>query len=645
MKERYAKPLPAVVLGGAAAAALMTSPLASGEPHAGRAAAAVAAVESACASEKDGAADTTRASVGAEGPHCTDGDAVPIADGPCPETDLGSALPVRATGSTTGAGNHLEGFCGGGSAPERTFRWTAPAPGTYVISTFGSNFDTVLSVRDDTCTGPELACNDDTVQTDRSSKVELVLAAGQSVVVVVDGYRASSGWFALYIDLISTARCPETELYHNQVAFGTTTDAASIDRGSCGGAGAPERTFRWSAPTTGTYAISTFGSSFDTVLYVRDGTCEGAELACNDDAVEKGWSSQVEVTLVAGQSVVIVVDGYSERQHGYFQLLINRIPVPPCPEMDLASQLPVSVRSTTRGADKALEGPCGGGGSPERSFRWTAPATGRYLVSTLGSSLDTVLYLRDHTCDGPELACNDDAPGFGRSSQVEVVLAAGQTIVIVVDGYGDNLADKFELQIRRADFEPPTPTPRPCQEIELGSTLPLSLRGTTTGAKNELGGSCGGGGSPERAFRWTAPATGSYFISTCGSSFDTVLHVRDGTCGGAELGCNDDAVGAGLSSELEVTLVAGQTVVIVVDGYRGRSGDFALRIVPGWELPPCPGDCNDDGEVTIDELVMMASVSLGATAACDCSAGDTNGDGEITIEEIMQAVDRTLNGC
>src|SRR5262249_10235918 len=82
----------------------------------------------------------------------------------CPLTDLGNALPVSVSGSTAGAANLVGGAScgnGGSTAPDATYRYTAPAAGTYVIDTFGSAFDTLLYVRADTCAGTQLACNDD----------------------------------------------------------------------------------------------------------------------------------------------------------------------------------------------------------------------------------------------------------------------------------------------------------------------------------------------------------------------------------------------------------------------------------------------------------------------------------------------------
>jgi hypothetical protein len=63
-------------------------------------------------------------------------------------------------------------------------------------------------------------------------------------------------------------------------------------------------------------------------------------------------------------------------------------------------------------------------------------------------------------------------------------------------------------------------------------------------------------------------------------------------------------------------------------------------------LPPaCTGDCNGDGEVTIDELLTMVNAALEVVPASVCPAGDANGDGEVTIDEILGAVNNALNGC
>ncbi|HVM95074.1 MAG TPA: hypothetical protein VMT89_01740 [Candidatus Acidoferrales bacterium] len=59
----------------------------------------------------------------------------------------------------------------------------------------------------------------------------------------------------------------------------------------------------------------------------------------------------------------------------------------------------------------------------------------------------------------------------------------------------------------------------------------------------------------------------------------------------------------------------------------------------------CVGDCNGDGEVTIDELISGVNIALGTTDLSVCPAFDSNGDGEVTIDEVLTAVNSALNGC
>ena len=59
----------------------------------------------------------------------------------------------------------------------------------------------------------------------------------------------------------------------------------------------------------------------------------------------------------------------------------------------------------------------------------------------------------------------------------------------------------------------------------------------------------------------------------------------------------------------------------------------------------CVGDCNGDGQVTVNELIVMVNIALGNAPLSQCTAGDANTDGEITINEIIAAVNNTLSGC
>lgn len=69
-----------------------------------------------------------------------------------------------------------------------------------------------------------------------------------------------------------------------------------------------------------------------------------------------------------------------------------------------------------------------------------------------------------------------------------------------------------------------------------------------------------------------------------------------------------------------------------------RDGSVSVR-------PVCIGDCAQDGQVTIDDLVKGVKVLLGLLPLEDCSTLDRNLDGKVTIDELVQAVKNALTAC
>lgn len=60
---------------------------------------------------------------------------------------------------------------------------------------------------------------------------------------------------------------------------------------------------------------------------------------------------------------------------------------------------------------------------------------------------------------------------------------------------------------------------------------------------------------------------------------------------------------------------------------------------------PCVGDCNFDGQVTVDEILNMVNIALGNASVEACIAGDPNHDRQLTVNEILSGVNDALNGC
>jgi len=59
----------------------------------------------------------------------------------------------------------------------------------------------------------------------------------------------------------------------------------------------------------------------------------------------------------------------------------------------------------------------------------------------------------------------------------------------------------------------------------------------------------------------------------------------------------------------------------------------------------CIGDCNHDGQVAINELVIGVNIALGSFPLSQCPAFDTNHSGSVEINELVGGVNSALNGC
>src|SRR6185369_1651424 len=129
-----------------------------------------------------------------------------------------------------------------------------------------------------------------------------------------------------------------------------------------------------------------------------------------------------------------------------------------------------------------------------------------------------------------------------------------------------------------------------CTSCDAAATIPAgggTFIGTTSGT-GTLTGTCSLDGlAPERVYKWTPTTTGQSVLATCGdaTTFDTRLYVMDGTCGGAVLGCDDDAPGCATAqangspgSRITMNVTAGQTYYVVVDGYNGQHGTYQLTV-------------------------------------------------------------------
>jgi hypothetical protein len=72
-------------------------------------------------------------------------------------------------------------------------------------------------------------------------------------------------------------------------------------------------------------------------------------------------------------------------------------------------------------------------------------------------------------------------------------------------------------------------------------------------------------------------------------------------------------------------------------------GNGSVTVMGGGTV--CVGDCNGDGNVFVNELILGVNIALGSANLSECAAFDENKDGEVTISELIKAVNNALNGC
>ncbi len=93
--------------------------------------------------------------------------------------------------------------------------------------------------------------------------------------------------------------------------FGSTQGNPNNTEGTCGG-GAGEAVFELILSAPSNVVLTSVGSAFDTVLYLRVGSCgQGLELGCDDDSGGFMWSSALDFTLLQPGIYFIFLDGYT----------------------------------------------------------------------------------------------------------------------------------------------------------------------------------------------------------------------------------------------------------------------------------------------------------------------------------------------
>ncbi len=305
---------------------------------------------------------------------CTSG--CPTTEAECADQALGTALPVNVTGNNrqdAGGKRRFQGStCGaneltGDVGYERTFSWAALEAGEFVFDTSGSVANTLIYLRRDSCSGAELACDDNGISP-LASKLTATLAAGEKVIIVVDSATLDGqGTFRLHVnrktatetaaacgdgadnDGDGTVDCLDTDcataavcsnLSCADTALPSATpihlSGATIGKGNqysladCSGekTDAEDFSYRFKAPATGDFVITarqredSTGTGMIPVLYLLNSCTAKTTVACAKDAGDVFTGIKVlKRRLVVGEELLVVVDSSAESGNFTFHIV------------------------------------------------------------------------------------------------------------------------------------------------------------------------------------------------------------------------------------------------------------------------------------------------------------------------------------
>ena len=245
-----------------------------------------------------------------------------------------------------------------------------------------------------------------------------------------------------------------------------------------------------------------------------------------------------------------------------------------------------STSTATRQTGEPAHG--GTGGAASIWYRWTAPANGTLVVTTQGSSFDTLLgvYTGTSVSTLTTLADNDDVASGTLWSKVTVPVTSGTAYAIAIDGWSGARGST----VLNAAFTPaPILTNDAFADASALSGTSGTTNGSTSSATREDGEPLHGSRAPAASiwYSWTAPANGTLTLTTQGSAYDTVLGAYTGSSVSTltTLAQNDDSTG-GTWSTISFSVTSGTRYAIAIDGWAGTRGATTLNHSFVEALPP-----------------------------------------------------------
>ena len=486
--------------------------------------------------------------------------------------------------------------------------WTAPADGRVDIDTSSSNFDTLLAIYSGDAIDDltEIASNDNAEPGKVISFLSTPVFGGVTYKIAVDG-KNSSGVGERGTALLNLEFTPAPandnfamalDLPGNSAVDASNNYAASSEMGE-GFAefGTIGRSvwWKWTAPSQGQLALNTFGSGFDTILAVAEGTDvdDLSVVGFNDNALGGGSLSSLAVMVTGGTTYYILVDGTAGNTIAAStgNIILNLSftnattgggdfePADKFLDAVEISGYGFNITTTNASATQEPTEPLHARNPGGKSiwFEWTAPATGLATINTAGSNFDSLLAVYSGTVLGEliEIVSNDDVSGGDDTSSVRFIATAGTTYLIAIDGSFDSISGNTDAGLIDLNLSllPANDAFDKASPVGSGSK---NFNAFNFNASKEIGEGNHGGNAGGSSIWWKWEALSDVLVSvdTAGSTrangdpLDTLLAVYTGESVDALtlVSENDNYSSPDAASQISFTAQAGETYYFAVDG-------------------------------------------------------------------------------
>ena len=298
------------------------------------------------------------------------------------------------------------------------WKWTPAQTAPATITTFNSNYDTLLAVYSGTQVGSltRLASNDDSGGTTQSS-LTFSATGGRSYYLAVDGYNGETGDIVLNVPAGGA-------LPSSPPVFSRDPLNLSVREGQ-----------------TATFSVTVTGSPTPT-LYWR----KNSQVLSDGGRISGSSTATLQITgalaFDSGSYDCVATNSAGVATSAAASLTVESANTPPSND-NFANRLPVSTNAPAAGSNDRATLETGepnhaaASGGHSVWWTWTATTTGPASIETLGSTYDTTLAVYRGTAVNAltPVAANDN-DGDIRQSKVTFTATTGIPYQIAVDGYG-----------------------------------------------------------------------------------------------------------------------------------------------------------------------------------------------------------------